>query len=641
MSQFIRYIAILLVSACLTQGAWAQFNVSGPGFLPDENGTNLDDPQAKKVGRISIQASATRPDAYGEVTLTISTNADTSSLKLNSDELGGKADGVYTVRRVARAGQENNFTIVAIDLYGNTDTKILTVSRAAVDAKETPPPLNPTKLSVQPRRDAVAIIIGIQDYQRIPRSEFSNEDARSFYEYAIRGLGIDPGNIKLLVDSEANDVEITRAFKNWLPSRARKDVTDVYVFYSGHGLPSADGESLYFLPYGVHSDLLERTAIAQKDVVKLLQDARPKSVTMFIDSCYSGQTGGGEQLLRSARPVTLLVQVREKPYPDNFVVMSAADSSQVSSSSPDLRHGVFSYYLMKGMEGDADENKNGTITFAEMHSHLMERVSRFAATMNRTQVPQLVGDGSRILIANVGSVSVNQQTTASGTTIEGCAECPEMVVIPSGSFVRGSEKFADEKPSHSVAIRSFLLGKTEVTQGQWYTVMGNNPSHNKDPTLPVEQVSWDDIQQFIVKLNQRTGQKYRLPSESEWEYAARAGTTTEWSNGDDVSKLENYAWYYKNSGGKSQAVGRKLPNQFGLFDMHGNVWEWTQDCWHANYAGAPKDGSAWTTACAETRRVLRGGSWNLVPNLLRSANRNRIYPESRDSSIGFRLARDL
>ena len=302
---------MLLISAGLMQGALAQFNVSGPGFLPDVNGTNPDEPQAKKVGRIAVQASASQPDAFGEFTLTIRTNTDTSSLKLNGDELGGKADGVYTAKRVARAGQETKFTVVARDLYGNTDTKVLTVSRPLSEAKESFAQLNAANLRPQRGRDAVAIIIGIQDYQRIPRSEFSNDDARSFYEYAVRGLGIDPGNIKLLLDSEANDVEITRAFKSWLPSRVNREKTDVYVFYSGHGLPSADGTSLYFLPYGVDSDLLERTAIAQREVVNLLQDARPKSVTMFIDSCYAGQTRGGEQLLRSERPLKLQVQVQE------------------------------------------------------------------------------------------------------------------------------------------------------------------------------------------------------------------------------------------------------------------------------------------------------------------------------------------
>jgi uncharacterized caspase-like protein len=132
-------------------------------------------------------------------------------------------------------------------------------------------------------------------------------------------------------------------------------------------------------------------------VVNLLQAARPKSVTMFIDSCYSGQTRGGEQLLASARPVSITVS--EKAYPDNFTVMSASASSQISSSSPDLKHGIFSYYLMKGLEGDADDNKDGTITIGKLQSYLSEKVPRFAMKMNRTQEPQLVGDSARVLVS--------------------------------------------------------------------------------------------------------------------------------------------------------------------------------------------------------------------------------------------------
>ena len=250
-----------------------------------------------------------------------------------------------------------------------------------------------------------------------------------------------------------------------------------------------------------------------------------------------------------------------------------------------------------------------------------------------------------------------QQKVAPGTTIKDCPECPEIVVLPSGSFLMGSppdpgpdpfsnEKpkaigSADEKPQHRVQIQSFAIGKYEVTQEQWYAVMGNNPSENKGRTLPVEQVSWDDTQQFISKLNQKTGNMYRLPSEAEWEYAARAGTTTEWSFGNDESKLGNYAWHGRNSGGKTQEVGQKQPNAFGLYDMHGNVWEWTQDCWHGTYAGAPTDGSVWTAGCSGNYRVLRGGSWINFPAYLRSAIRVRNYPDVRIYIIGFRLARTL
>lgn len=252
------------------------------------------------------------------------------------------------------------------------------------------------------------------------------------------------------------------------------------------------------------------------------------------------------------------------------------------------------------------------------------------------------------------SVPRQQQEVAPGTIIKDCPECPEMVVLPSGSFLMGSppdpepDPFSNEKPKtigeaiekpqHRVQIQGFAIGKYEVTQEQWFAVMGNNPSANKGRTLPVEQVSWDDIQQFIAKLNQKTGQKYRLPSEAEWEYAARAGTTTEWSFGNDESKLGGYAWHSRNSAGDTQVVGRKLPNPFGLFDIHGNVLEWTQDCWHENYVGAPTDGSAWTSGCAENQQVLRGGSWNNSPTRLRSAERRTRNGTDRNM-LGFRLAR--
>ena len=237
-----------------------------------------------------------------------------------------------------------------------------------------------------------------------------------------------------------------------------------------------------------------------------------------------------------------------------------------------------------------------------------------------------------------------ESNTVSGPMIKDCADCPEMVVIPAGSFVMGSEKNSLEKPPHTVYIRSFLMGRTEVTQKQWLDVMGSNPSRFAacGPKCPVENVRWHEVEQFISKLNQKTGNKYRLPSEAEWEYAARAGTTTEWSHGNDQSMLGNYAWYAENSGGKTQAVGQKLPNAFGIFDMHGNVWEWTQDCWHEDYVGAPTDGSAWTTGCRyHNSRVLRGGSWVIYPADLRSAIRNWIIPDIRYNIIGFRLARTL
>jgi uncharacterized caspase-like protein len=248
----------------------------------------------------------------------------------------------------------------------------------------------------QPNRDAVAIIIGIQNYKRVPKAEFANNDAQAFYDYAIRALGVKPENIRLLVDEQADEVEILSAFQNWLPVKIRKQRTDVYVFYSGHGLPSDDGNSLFILPYGADKQFLAKTAINQQEIISALQMSQPKSVTMFMDACYSGQIRTGETLIASARPVT--IKQTASVFPAEFTVITASQSDQLASSSADLKHGIFSYYLMKGMEGDADENKDNKITAGELQSYLQDMVGRKAMAVNRRQVPQLTGDASRVLV---------------------------------------------------------------------------------------------------------------------------------------------------------------------------------------------------------------------------------------------------
>ena len=197
----------------------------------------------------------------------------------------------------------------------------------------------------------------------------------------------------------------------------------------------------------------------------------------------------------------------------------------------------------------------------------------------------------------------------------------------------------NEKPQHRVNVQSFAIGKYEITQEQWFAVMGNNPSKNKGRTLPVENVSWDDAQLFVQKLSQKTGKKYRLPSEAEWEYAAREGSTTKYPWGSSDAELHVYAWFSAIAQ-TTNPVGLKKPNQFGLYDMISNVWEWTQDCWNGNYSGAPTDGSAWTREdCSQ--RVLRGGSWSGSPQVLRSAGRGRGTTASRSLNGGYRVARSI
>ena len=219
----------------------------------------------------------------------------------------------------------------------------------------------------------------------------------------------------------------------------------------------------------------------------------------------------------------------------------------------------------------------------------------------------------------------------------------EFVNIPAGCFMMGrdanfEEGHDDELPRHRVCVGAFQMGKYEVTQAEWVDVMGSNPSEFKGRTSPVENVSWHDIQEFIKRINRRDGKRYRLPSEAEWEYAARAGTVTTYACGDDESCLGNIAWYWSNSGERTRPVGQKQPNRWGLHDMQGNVWEWVQDCYHDSYNGAPSDGRARQDGAC-TFRVLRGGSWGSKPRDLRSAYRDSYTPVYRFSDLGFRLAR--
>jgi len=357
----------------------------------------ITDDKFRKVVPWIIEATATKPNNLGEFIIQIQTFADTASLKLDGEEQGANKNGIYTVHRVARVGATSSINISATDVHGNTGVQTISVSRQVVDSRPTFARLNPATIKPQPARDAVAIIIGIQNYKLIPKAEYASQDAQDFYDYASRALGIKQENIKLLIDDEADVSGILTTFQEWLPLKVRKAKTDVYVFYSGHGLPSADGKSLYFLPVGTNKNLVAKTAISQREIVDALKAAQPRTVTMFIDSCYSGQIRTGETLLASARPVVLAVQ--ETAFPSDFTVITASASDQIASSSPDLKHGIFSYYLMKGLEGEADENKDGTITVGKLQTYLAERVPRFAMTMSRKQEPQFTGDANRVLVA--------------------------------------------------------------------------------------------------------------------------------------------------------------------------------------------------------------------------------------------------
>ena len=248
--------------------------------------------------------------------------------------------------------------------------------------------------------------------------------------------------------------------------------------------------------------------------------------------------------------------------------------------------------------------------------------------------------------ANELDRQVQVQVTGEGTfTLPGGVSL-EMVWIAPGTFQMGSSQGdSDERPVHEVTIRQgFYLGKYEVTQAQWEAVMGSNPSRFSGcGDCPVERVSWVDAQVFIRKLNEMEGEnRYRLPSEAEWEYAARAGSGTVYSWGNEIgnNRANCRGCGSRWDGEKTAPVGSFPANAWGLHDMHGNVWEWVQDCWNGNYEGAPVDGSAWESGACSAR-VLRGGSWSYVPRYLRAAGRVGLTSGDRYSHFGFRIARTV
>lgn len=247
-----------------------------------------------------------------------------------------------------------------------------------------------------------------------------------------------------------------------------------------------------------------------------------------------------------------------------------------------------------------------------------------------------------------------------GQSFRYCAECPELVVIPGGSFVMGSPsseegRISTEGPQRTVRVSgSLAVGKFEVTFGEWDAcVSAVGCSYRPDDAgwgrgrRPVMRVSWDDAQQYVRWLSGRTGQRYRLLTEAEWEYAARAGTSTPFSFGSTIRPDQaNYDGNYTYGGGpkgtyheRTVAVGSYPANGWGLHDMHGNVWEWVEDCYGDSYAGAPSDASVSVTGGSCSARVRRGGSWLNAPQFLRSAYRDGVSPGIRTDTIGFRVAR--
>ena len=291
--------------------------------------------------------------------------------------------------------------IVAIDQWKNKSEKTINIKVefkeiAELRSYEKP---NPSKIKVKQDKNKIAIIIGIEKYKTLKNIDapYANRDANAFRAYANRALGIPNKNIKVLIDENATRGETLKALTLWLPQIAREKNKDIYVFFAGHGLASDDGKNLYILPQDGDAALLQYTALSRLEIFDLINRVEPNSVTMFFDTCYSGQTRDERMLVAGLRPIRLVAE--EQEVQNNFTIFTASNYDQTSGSIEEAKHGIFSYYLMMGMQGKADSNQDKKITNGELIAYLKQNVSEEAFTQNREQDPMLVGDPDKVLIS--------------------------------------------------------------------------------------------------------------------------------------------------------------------------------------------------------------------------------------------------
>ncbi|HQT81097.1 MAG: hypothetical protein B7Z60_02995 [Ferrovum sp. 37-45-19] len=240
---------------------------------------------------------------------------------------------------------------------------------------------------------------------------------------------------------------------------------------------------------------------------------------------------------------------------------------------------------------------------------------------------------------NVGMLMLLSLVSNAAEMTKDCSNCPDLVQIPAGSY-----QSRGDSPHRVTFSKSFLMSATLITQGQWRAVMGHNPSvfTGCGDACPVENISWEEAQVFILRLNAKTGKHYSLPSETQWEYACIGRTSQNYCGSSNVSSI---AWFKENSDNTTHAVATKRPNDWGLFDMNGNVWEWLEDCYHESLKGAPNNGSAWEDTMVPEQsqscpsRVLRGGAWNNTADELEVGRRSADDPHTRSNNIGFRVVR--
>ncbi len=507
-----------------------------------------------------------------------------------------------------------------------------------------------------------ALVIGVSDYnngwQRLPHAVREAEavaDALERRGFIVR------------TSTNPTSVELKEVLANSM-NRTGGGEDRLIVYFAGHGetIIEQDGgdrrEQGYIVPIdapklaGNKERFLEK-AVSMESIAVAAANSTVKHALFVFDCCFSGAILSGGWSETETDSQSLVQPARQ------FITAGGKDEEVPARS-------IFTYCLLQALDGDADLIGDGFITAMELSVYLRDNVVQRSRNTLHPQYGRILdpenNSGDFVFRLEPLITSIQKQQNDDPKSEHSSINLPVYVVeddfkseipefeftyIPSGRFVMGSPhseagRDADEGPQRKVYIKAFEMQTCEVTQLHWKQVMGYNPSFYSGDSLPVEQVSWNQVQEFIRRLNAiDPGKDYRLPSEAEWEYACRAGSGTRFPWGDDPKycALEMFSWTSVGFTGRTHPVGRKRPNSWGLYDMHGNVFEWCRDWYRGNYEDAPADGSALESPVG-SHRVYRGGgsvisSWEYNARRCRSAYRNRGRPTSRYFDVGFRLVR--
>jgi formylglycine-generating enzyme required for sulfatase activity len=529
-----------------------------------------------------------------------------------------------------------------------------------------------------------ALLVGVDDYVEIQKLKYCGADMRTLRDLLV-SAGFPEEQVFLLHD-EADQTRyrpmksnIQRQLALVLRLAERRDL--VVVGFSGHGVHYA-GKS-YLCPS--EARLGDPSTMVPLDwLYQELKKCRADLKLLLIDACRNDPRVGGQRSLSPAPETRQFATSTLEERPRGILLLASCAPGQISMEEEEFGHGVFMHFVLEGLRGKADLNRNGRVSLLELYGYTNRHTKiHVAHKYNDLQTPTLKVDELEedfefgvaslpIAVApfDAAQAAIYQQRSAGqlGVPVEVTNSIDmKLVLIPAGEFVMGSppsegDASDNERPQHVVKItQPFYLGAHEVTQRDYQLVTGRKPSffsasgHGKEKVagmdtsrFPVEGVSWEDAEEFCRRLSVKEGRTYRLPTEAEWEYACRAGTTTPFHFGSMLNgrqaNCDGASPYGTNQKGPSLSrtsrVGSYPANAWGLYDMHGNVWEWCSDWYSADYyARSPTSDPR--GAAGASYRVNRGGSWGDHASYCRSACRFWYSPSLRGTDLGFRVANDL